>query len=178
MRLKELDMAVDFEAFDYLNNKIRLSDYKGQKVMLSFFRGASCPFCNLRVQQLINNYSEFEKNEITLITFFAASNEEIIKYAGKQNASFPILDKELNYYKKYGVEQSSSGMIKTMANPIRMAKMMVSGFFNLKSIKEKPIVPADFLIDENQRIYKVHYGGHYSDHLDLKEVLNWQKENK
>jgi len=91
MYLKKNDKIIDFELTDYLGNRIKSSDYKGQKVYLSFFRGASCPFCNLRVHQLIKNYSKFEANKIQIITFFAATKEEINKYAGKQNAPFTII---------------------------------------------------------------------------------------
>ena len=50
---------------------------------------------------------------------------------------------------------------------------MFSGFFNMKSIKDKPIIPADFLIDENQIVFKAYYGKDFSDHIAISEVLNW-----
>ncbi|PIQ16388.1 MAG: hypothetical protein COW67_03400 [Flavobacteriales bacterium CG18_big_fil_WC_8_21_14_2_50_32_9] len=175
MYLKKNDKIIDFELTDYLGNRIKSSDYKGQKVYLSFFRGASCPFCNLRVHQLIKNYSKFEANKIQIITFFAATKEEINKYAGKQNAPFTIIpDPNSEIYQKYNIQQSSLGMIKTMMNPVKMMKVMFSKFFNLNSIKEKPILPADFLIDENQLIYKAYYGSDFGDHLTFEEILNWK----
>lgn len=175
MILTKNDKAVDFNMHDYLGNSIKLSDYKGQKVYISFFRGASCPFCNLRVHQLINNYSKFEANNIQIITFFAATKEEINKYAGKQNAPFTIIpDSNSEIYQKYNIQQSSLGMIKTMMNPVKMMKVMSSKFFNLNSIKEKPILPADFLIDENQIIHKAYYGKDFGDHLNFDVIFNWK----
>ena len=64
MKLKDKDEAIDFEATDYLGNKIQLFGYAEKKVLLTFFRAASCPFCNMRVNELITNYSKFEENEI------------------------------------------------------------------------------------------------------------------
>jgi len=61
-----------------------------------------------------------------------------------------------------------------MMNPVKMMKVMFSKFFNLNSIKEKPILPADFLIDENQLIYKAYYGSDFGDHLTFEEILNWK----
>jgi len=37
MYLKKNDKIIDFELTDYLGNRIKSSDYKGQKVYLSFF---------------------------------------------------------------------------------------------------------------------------------------------
>lgn len=175
-KLKKNDNAIGFTLKDYQGNTINLLDYKGNKILLSFFRGASCPFCNLRVNQLINQYSEFEKQGISIIVFFAASNEEISQFAGKHKAPFPIIpDPHLEEYKKYGIEKSSLGMIKAMINPFKMMKVMFSGFFNMKSIKDKPIVPADFLITENQTIYRVYYGKDFGDHLSIPEILSWKQ---
>ena len=168
------DRVIEFSRYDYLGNKINLADYRGQKVLLSFFRGASCPFCNLRIRQLIIQYPEFKKNNIEIIALFAASREEILEYAGKQNAPFPIIpDPELDLYIKYGIEEGYSGLFRVMLKPVELFKVMTSGFFNLKTIHKKPILPADFLIDENQVVYRVYYGKDYGDHVPVEDVLTW-----
>jgi thioredoxin-dependent peroxiredoxin len=173
-KLKVNERAIQFSLKDYLGNNIDLSDYKEKKVLLSFFRGASCPFCNMRLRELIKKHYDFEMKGIKIITFFTSSVEEIMKYAGKQQPPFPIIsDPQLEFYTKYGIEQSKSGMYKTMIQPIKMMRVMFSGVFNMKSSKDKPIIPADFLIDENQTIFKVYYGDDFGDHLPIEEILNW-----
>ncbi len=133
MRLKEGSKSIKFSMKDYTDKEVVFEKFKGQKVLLSFFRGASCPFCNLRINQLIKRYTEFEKMNINIITFFAATKEEISGYAGNQNAPFPIIpDPLLEYYKNYDVESSISGMFKAMLKPLSMFKEMTSGFFNMK----------------------------------------------
>jgi len=175
-RLDENQPAIGFSLTDYRGRKITLSNYQGKKVLLSFFRAASCPFCNLRVHQLIKHYEELKEHNIELIALFASSGEEILEYAGKQDAPFPIIpDPNLELYKKYGVEQSRPAMFKTMMRPVKMMRMMFSGFFNIKSLKEEPIVPADFLIDERQRIYRAYYGKDFGDHIPLDTILTWGK---
>ncbi|NMH89042.1 peroxiredoxin-like family protein [Flavivirga algicola] len=173
--MKENDKAIDFTLEDYLGNAISLTKYKGQKILLSFFRGASCPFCNLRIHQLIKRYPDFENTGIQIITVFAATKKEILSYAGQQNAPFHILaDPTLKLYKKYGIKESLFGMLKTMISPLKMVKVMFSGFFNMKSIKDKPIVPADFLIDENFMILQTYYGKDFGDHIPIEKVLDWK----
>lgn len=174
MRLKQNSKAPDFSTIDYLGQEVELSEYKGKKVLLSFFRVASCPFCNLRVHELIKNQQELNSRGIKIITFFLASKDEIHKYAGKLTPPFPVIpDPEFLIYKKYGVESSLSGMFKAMFRMGTMVKMMIGGFFNMKSVTERPLLPADFLIDENGVIYKTHYGSDFGDHIDLKDVLIW-----
>ena len=171
-KIKSKDTAVHFIGKDINGNKIDLNDYKGQKVLLTFFRVATCPFCNMAVRDLINGSEALEQKGIKVIALFSSTQEEILKYAGKQNPPFPIVaDPEFKIYEQYGIHVKYRGMIKTMLNPINVFKAMTSGFFNMKSMKDKPILPADFLIDENQTVIKAYYGKDFGDHLSVSEVL-------
>ncbi|MFC0264378.1 peroxiredoxin family protein [Fontibacter flavus] len=167
--------APEFKAKDFLGHKIQLNAFEGKKVMLSFFRGASCPFCNMRIRELIQSYGEFQERNIDIIAVFAATAEEIAQYAGKQEAPFPIVpDPKLDLYRLYGVESSPKGMFRVMMQPGKMMKMMFSGFFNMKALKDKPILPADFLIDEGLQVYKIYQGEDFGDHIPIQEVLDWK----
>jgi len=176
MRLLSSQQAPNFSLTDYQGNNINLQEYAGKKVLLSFFRGAACPFCNLRVNQLINRYDEFVISEIQVLIFFAATGEEIFQYAGQQQAPFSIIpDPQEDIYKKYGIESSHSGMFKAMIQPFKMMSMMSSGFFNLKSMRDKPLIPADFLINRDQTIHQAYYGKDFGDHLSIDRILEWAK---
>lgn len=173
-RIAENIPAISFQTFDYLGNSINLADYKGKKILLTFFRGASCPFCNLRLQQLIQNYPSFQNKGIEIIAFFGSTKEEITHYAGKQKAPFPIIaDPSLFHYKTYGVEASQIGMFKMLIQPKKLIEVLFSSFFTLKAMADKPLIPADFLIDENFNIKQAHYGKDFSDHIQIKDLLAW-----
>lgn len=172
-RIQTGEEAIDFKSLDYLGQIVDLNSYRGSKVLLSFFRGASCPFCNMRVRELIVRYDEFVSKNIEVLVFFAASSSHIQQYAGNQHPPFKVIpDPKLYTYKKYGIETKSAGMLVTMLKPIKMIKMMGSGFFNLKSVTDEPIMPADFLIDENLIIQKAYYGKDFGDHLPIDVILN------
>ena len=174
MKLVKGNKAPLFAKEDFLGNQIELSHFKGKKILISFFRGASCPFCNLRVHELIKNSKEFEENGLVIITFFSSSKEEIGKYAAKQNPPFSIIpDPGFSVYKKYGAEFSVWGMFKAMMRIGTMFKMMTHGFFNLKTITDKHTLPADILIDEELVIYKAYYGSDYGDHISLGTIQQW-----
>ena len=172
-QLKVKDSAIQFTGKDINGKTVNLKDYKGQKVFLTFFRVATCPFCNMAVRELINSHAELEKKGIKVIAFFASTADEINEYAGKQKPPFSIVaDPDFKIYKKYNINASYGGMMKTMINPVRVFKAMTSGFFNMKSMNKKPIIPADFLLDENQKIIKAHYGKDFGDHITVPELLN------
>jgi peroxiredoxin Q/BCP len=174
--LRKSNAAIPFTGTDIFDNTVQLKDYEGNKILLVFFRVATCPFCNMAIQELIRNHAAFEKEGIQIIGLFASSKEEILKYAGKQKPPFPILaDPQFKIYKAYGVEISYGGMMKSMLNPKNVFKAMFGGFFNLRSMKDKPIVPADFLINEHQNIHKAYYGKDFGDHLPVEEVLEWKE---
>ena len=58
------DTALHFIGQDLNGKSIDLNDYKGQKVLLTFFRVATCPFCNMAVRDLITNYESLQKKGI------------------------------------------------------------------------------------------------------------------
>jgi peroxiredoxin Q/BCP len=173
-KIKEGSAAISFKASDLNGNSINLEDFKGQKLALIFFRKASCPFCNLGLQELIRRYEELENKGIKVVTLFASSKEDVLKYAGKQNPPFSIIpDGDFKIYEKYGVEVSYIGMLKSLFKPVKMFKAVSGGFLSFKSMTEEPVIPADFLIDENQKIYKAYYGKDYDDHMPISEILTW-----
>ena len=61
MRLSPGQPAVDFSVTDIFGNRISLADYRGKKLLLSFYRYAACPFCNYRVHELKLNFRRFNK---------------------------------------------------------------------------------------------------------------------
>lgn len=174
MKLKKGDKAIGFKSGDILGNKIDLEEFRGKKVFLSFYRGASCPFCNLRVHELIGQMEHFQEKELVVIGFFMSTQPEIMEYLGKQNPPFPIIaDPEEKYYKMYGIEKSFAGKMKAMLRVGAMMKIVAKGFFSMKAMKDEDTLPADFLINENGAIELAYYGKDFGDHLDFKIIKNW-----
>jgi len=166
--------AIDFNTEDFLGENVNLKSYMGNRLLLSFFRDASCPFCNLRLNQLIKRYDDFQDKGIAVITLFASSRDTILKYAGKQEPPFPIVpDEELKLYKLYKVEESISAKLRTMAKIKDVMKVMRSEYFNFHSFGTENIVPADFMVNENLVIDRAYYGKDFGDHIPIEEILSW-----
>lgn len=144
---------------------------KGKPIMLSFFRFASCPFCNLRVNELVRRFDEFG-NDFTIIAVFDSPLDNLTRHAEGHKAPFPILaDEDNKYYREYGIEHSVLGMLKGIV--LRMPtllKGMFKGYIPTTIKGSMTTMPADFLIDREGIIQVAFYGRDDGDHLPFDTV--------
>lgn len=156
--------AIDGSTFD-------MDLVEGKPVMISFLRFATCPFCNLRVHELVKRFDEFGE-DFTIIAIFDSSLEHLTKHASGHKAPFPILaDQENKYYREYGIEKSLYGMLKGMILRFpTLMKGLLQGY--LPNIFKGSLItmPADFLVAREGRIQTVYYGKDEGDHLPFEQV--------
>lgn len=145
----------------------------GKRYMLSFYRYASCPFCNLRVSFLIELHKTLNLDQ-QFIGVFQSSEEDMLKHVKNQDLVFPLVSDEKHiYYKKFGVEASLWAYIKGALKIKTLLNAYKKGFKISNSFGQKTTVPADFLVDEAGIIQLAYYGKDISDHLDLDKVENF-----
>jgi len=149
------------------------AELHGRRYMISFFRFASCPFCNLRVRELVTRHSELA-SDFTIVAIFDSPLENLRKYAKDQNAPFPILaDEENIYYKEYGIKHSWTGVLKGLIIrfPALLKAMLAYGYWPFQIEGKIHTMPADFLVDENSIIQLAYYGKDEGDHLSF-DIIN------
>ena len=124
----------------------------GKIYMLSFYRYASCPFCNLRISDLIELHKHLDlKNHF--IGVFQSDEEDLLKNIGKQELEFPICsDASMKVYEKFGVENSKKAYMKGALQLFKLLKAYSRGFYISKSQGPKSTVPAAFIISEEGKI--------------------------
>ncbi len=147
---------------------------RGIPFMLSFYRFASCPFCNLRIHEIVNRFDELGKN-FTVVAVFDSPLDNLKRHTDGHKAPFPILADESNqYYREYGIEHSFGGMLKGMI--LRMptlARGMLKGYLPT-SLKGSIItMPADFLVDAAGIIQTAYYGKDEGDHLPFAQIKDF-----
>lgn len=175
-RLTPNDQALPFRSEDYLGNTIDLSDYKGKKVLLGFFRGTICPFCIARIKKMIKKNEELNAKGIQIVVVVGATKEDIVENSKKNEAPFPIIaDPDQKIFKIYGFDTSKNVLIRTFVRPFNMLRVMITHGLRSSAFKELSILPGEFLIDENFEIKIAHYGKFLCDHLPLEEVLEKAK---
>ncbi len=171
MKLKTGNKAPQFLTTDIFGNTIKSEDLRGKKLMLSFYRYASCPLCNLRVNQLIQKHDKLASNGLNIVSVFQSPVESILKYVGKQDAPFPIIaDPTHTLYKLYGVSGNWAAFARAGLKLDKMAKAAKLGFMPGKMEGDIKMVPADFLIDEKGFIHTAYYGKDISDHIEITEI--------
>ena len=142
--------------------------------MLSFYRYAACPFCNLRIHRLSEKYPDWQHRGPEAIAIFHSPAKNILKYAGKQSPPFPIIpDPGKKLYHLYGVEKSLIGMLTGMLRIGEMIQSARKGFFHLYPENGLSTLPADFLIDEKGTIAHAYYGSDMGDHVPFEKVNSW-----
>jgi peroxiredoxin len=174
MKLQAGYNALDFAVKDVFGNDIRLSDYRGSKIILSFYRNVACPFCNRRVHQVMGYNKRLEAAGVKLVFFFESTNEKLKSSIWHEGISpWPLVgDPDKKVYQLYGVEQSTLKMINTMfASSVFKARKETKDM-NLPEDNEASnnLIPADFLIDEQFKVVKAYYGKHLDDHVDIEEL--------
>ncbi len=172
MKLQPGDAAPEIGTNDYLGNPIRLHEYKGRWVLLSFYRYASCPFCNLRVHKLSQQAKELHRLNLSLIGVFQSPTEAIAKHAGARDPGFPLIaDPSQALYAQFGLETSWVGVLTGMIfkMPTMMAAMF-KGFLPGSIEGDFTQMPADFLINPDGIIVIANYGTDLGDHLPLETV--------
>jgi peroxiredoxin len=97
--------APDFKATDQYGNEIRLKDVlKDSFVVLIFYRGQWCPYCNKQLKKLEDSLQLIKDKKAKLIAVTPEKNEYILKTIEKTKASYSLLyDKEMKIMKAYAV---------------------------------------------------------------------------
>ncbi len=138
----------------------------GKPFMLSFLRFASCPFCNLRIRELVTRYDELGC-DFSIVAVFDSPLDNLMRHVQRHRAPFSILaDADNAYYRAYGIEHSIVGTLKGIF--LRMPTMlngMLAGYLPTTLKGSLTTMPADFLIDREGVIQVTHYGTDDGDHL-------------
>ena len=102
--LKTGDKAPDFEALDQQGNTIKLSDYKGKKLVLFFYPKASTPGCTAEAGNLRDNYRNFLNKGFDILGVSADSAKRQQNFISKNELPFPLLaDEDKVVINAYGV---------------------------------------------------------------------------
>ncbi len=172
MRLSNHTNAPSFSIHNLNGEIFDLSTPRSKLLLLAFFRYASCPLCNLRVHELIKNYQGM-KDDLEIVAIFQSPTPKIQQYVGTQDIPFTVLpDPNKILYKLYGVENSWLGFAKAWTLKISQVLNAVIKHKYLPGSVEGEIhrIPADFIIDTDNKILKAYYGKDIGDHLPLDEI--------
>ena len=176
MKIKVGDKLENIKLNSIDDKSFELNKALGKKILLTFYRFAACPMCNLRINEINKTYSSFGENFIH-VAIFDSKLENLKRFTKKHNAKFPILaDESYQYFEKYEVERSFVKFI--WSQIIRANRQFAAYFKGYLPITFKghiTTMPVDILINEKGIVEKVKYAKDLSDHIPLNEVINYSK---
>jgi len=161
--------APDFKAKDQLGNEVKLKDLlKKGKVVLVFYRGYWCPYCNRELSRLNDSLHLIAEKGATVVAVTAEKEDNIDSTLSRTKARFSVLhDEGLKIMKAYDVEFEVQENVLTR---YRNAGIDIEKF-NGANGKYLP-VPAVYIIDKESTITYRYFNQDYKKRPTVKELLD------
>lgn len=167
--LKNGETAPQFIAKDNsgktLNLKALLKSHKA--VVLFFYRGVWCPYCNKHIQQLQDSLQLLTDKDAYVVGVTPQTAENINKTIDKTHASFSMVqDKDYKIMKAYDVSYTVSDDLynKLKSHGIDLEK-------NHGSTDHVLPVPATYIIDRSGKIIFVQFEKDYTKRAPVSALL-------
>ncbi|MEM6524496.1 MAG: redoxin domain-containing protein [Bacteroidota bacterium] len=171
--------APDFSLIDIYDREVRLKKYNGRKLFIGFFRHAGCPFCNLRIHFLQKESDKLKSMGLDMIFFFESRKDVMLRSTFHQGISpIPLIaDPEKVWYESYGIEQSAqksrtSHLTSFIQTAIR-AKLKGLPMHLMADKESFNTIPAEFLVDEEGVIRKIHYSDGLNDRMSIEHIYEF-----
>jgi thioredoxin-dependent peroxiredoxin len=184
MRLDINISAPDFKLKDIFGRMIDLQLYRGKRVFIGFFRHAGCPFCNIRVHALLKKHEEFKALGLEMIFFFESPENLLLKSIfHKEVSPIPLIsDPKKTIYTQYGIEtsgyKSAVSHLTSFVQTAFKARKLGVPIHAMAADESISTIPAEFLLDQNLQIKKVHYAENLNDRLGMEMLELFAKEGK
>jgi peroxiredoxin Q/BCP len=173
MKITKQQSAPIFTINDVNGTTVNLTDFKGKKVLLTFYRNVGCPICNLRFHELQEQADYFKSKGLVLLAVYESSAENMKQYLEGENPyAIMIPNQDQSLYQLYDIDKSMGKVMKGLFHGA-MGKMKKGKDLFKQKVKadgSSDRIGADFLIDENGKINTVYYGKFLGDHLPITEI--------
>jgi peroxiredoxin len=162
------DIAPDFHGIDQTDDLVNLREsLKKGPVVLIFFRGSWCPYCNKHISKFQDSLEYVLDKGASVIAVSPQIPEYNHKTINKTGASFSVIhDKGYHIMDTYYVSFTMDE--KTTKNYRRFGKHVDRANANEDYILP---VPATFIIGEDRKIRYIQYDPNYKNRSTVAEVL-------
>ena len=173
MKIKKGDKLEDITLPKPDGSIFNLSETKGKKVLLTFYRIAGCSFCNLRLHEFNKRFGEFGKN-FTHVGIFHSPVDNLKHFMGKHGPlPFTVIaDTDFKYFQKYEIERSMKKTLSAMLfKSHKIIPAMLKGYIPLKIKGHFDIAVTDVLINEQGTVDEVYYAKKdIADHFSFEKI--------
>ncbi|WP_347216418.1 peroxiredoxin-like family protein [Chryseobacterium sp.] len=141
---------------------------KNGKMILAFYRGSWCPYCNLELKFLQDHLSIIKDKRAVLIAISPQSQDHALSMVEKNNLEFEVLtDIDNNFAKKLGIAIQLQDFVLPYYKGLGIDLLD----FNKSNENFLP-VPAVFVVDENRVVTYKFLDVNYMNRVDVEELIN------
>ncbi len=163
------DIAPNFSLPDPVGNIVSLADLLREgPVVLSFYRGAWCPYCNLELRALQAALPEFTKRNAKLVAISPQTPDHSLSVQEKHNLAFPVLsDPTGETLRAYHLLFEFS---KELRELYENAFQIDVGKYN-GDLGWKLPVPATYILDTTGKIVALGHAMDYTKRMNIEDIL-------
>ena len=157
-------------------DSIHSSSLKGKKILFTFNRYVSCPLCNFRTHELLEQYDTLKQHGLVIVSVYESGKETLTEYTTKEAIPFIMLaDPTESLYRQFKVQRSWWGSFTGLFNQYSEKHSKGKKMFKSSYKRDGHLnrIGADFLIDENGVVQVAYYGKFVGDHLPVPEIIDW-----
>jgi peroxiredoxin len=163
------DKAPDFKLFNQLGQSVRLYSFlKRGPVVLTWYRGSWCPYCNMHLQYLQRNISIFKELGANLLALSPEKPDNSLNLKEKNELEFQVLtDLDNKVAKDYGIVFK---LIDEVSNLYKNTFNLNLEAYNDSGSDELPI-PASYVIDQSGIIRYSYVNPDYTQRAEPKDII-------
>ena len=168
--LKAGDRIPDFDLTDATGKVVRSADLLAAgPLVISFYRGAWCPYCSLELKTLQQNLSEFRARGATLVAISPQTPDESLTTKQKNELAFPVLsDAGSKVARKFGLVFTLDETLKPIFKAFGIDLLAHNGV----DTWELPI-PATYVVAKSGKIVSACVDVDYRNRAEPAEILKW-----
>jgi peroxiredoxin len=136
-------------------------------LLINFYRGSWCPYCNLELRALQKLLPEFKKRNVTLVAISAELPDTSLDTKSKLELEFPVLSDTGNVYaRKLGIVWKQPDVMKDILAYTEWKKRYGNEEMEIP-------VPGTFLVDREGVVRNVFVEANWHERLEPETALRW-----
>lgn len=158
----------DVEVQNAKGETVQLSALAAEEpILLIFYRGGWCPFCNFQIRELTQAYAQFEERGVKPVAISVDSVDEVSKTEGAYTIPFPVLsDPDLLAHRGFNVINEVPA-----GDRERLKKMGMDLEASSKRDHGTVAIPGVFLIDATGVVRWSHANEDYRVRPSIEQLL-------
>jgi peroxiredoxin len=158
----------EFRLLDVHGKEITNADLRGC-LLISFYRGGWCPYCNVELRALQKHLDDFKARGVSLVAISPELPDQSLTTKEKHDLAFTVLSDVGNKLaEQLGIVFQQPSSMRTMFKFVGVDLKARNGDDSL----QLPI-PATFLVDERGILRNASISPDYTTRLEPTEALKW-----